>query len=233
MVLGGHHLGSEVDAAITCRFRPNEASTPIKVLSGENPGELVRQFLVHAKEVPDLAETHANVPGRNIGKLPDMAEQLAHKGLAEAHDLGVGFTFGIEVRASLATTHGQGGQGVFEDLLKSQEFQNAEVDGRVEAQTALVGTDGAVHLYPEAPVYKDFAGVVLPRNPEHDHPVRFHQSFQYLGATIFRMKVQKRFDGPKYFSCGLMKLPLVRVPALYKNHDFVHKSPLSYRTPLT
>lgn len=46
----------------------------------------------------------------------------------------------------LATAHGQGSEGVLEDLLKAQELDHAECDGGVEAQASLVGTNGAAEL---------------------------------------------------------------------------------------
>src|SRR5271169_6668241 len=48
--------------------------------------------------------------------------------------------------------HGQRGQRVLEDLLKGEELQDAQIDRGMEAQAALVGADGAVHLDAEAAI---------------------------------------------------------------------------------
>jgi hypothetical protein len=107
------------------------------------PVELVADALVLAEEEADLAAADADVTGRHVGVGADVAEELGHEALAEAHDLGVGLALGIEVGAALAAAHGQGGQGILEDLLEAEELEHAEVDGGVEAEAALVG--------PEAP----------------------------------------------------------------------------------
>ena len=119
------------------QLRPLPVSTPVNSL---------RQPLVLAEQEADLAAAHADVAGRHVGVRADVAEQLGHEALAEAHHFVVGLALGVEVRAALAAAHRQRGQGVLEDLLEGQELQHAEVDRRVEAQPALVGADGAVHL---------------------------------------------------------------------------------------
>ena len=69
----------------------------------------------------------------------DVTEQLGHEGLAEAHDLHVGLTLGVEVGATLAAAHGQGGEGILKDLLKAQELDDGEVYVVAEPKAALVG----------------------------------------------------------------------------------------------
>ena len=97
-----------------------------------------------------------------------MAGQLSHEGLAEAHDLGVGAAVRVEVGTALASADSLGGQGVLEDLLKTKELDDAGVDRGVEAQAALVGAQRGVELDAEAAVDVDLAGVIDPRDPEHD-----------------------------------------------------------------
>jgi hypothetical protein len=94
---------------------------------------------------------------RDVGVRADVAEQLGHEALAEAHDFVVALALGIEVGAALAAAHGERGEAVLEDLLEGQELEDAEVDGRMEAQAALVRADGAVHLDAEAAVDLDGA----------------------------------------------------------------------------
>ena len=56
-----------------------------------------------------------------------MTVELSHECLTELHDLIVAFTANREVRASLATTHGQCGQCVLEGLLETEELQDGKV----------------------------------------------------------------------------------------------------------
>jgi hypothetical protein len=48
---------------------------------------------------------------------------------------------------------GKGGEAVLEGLLEAEELQDAQVHAGVEAQAALVGSDGAVELDAEAAVH--------------------------------------------------------------------------------
>src|SRR5690606_18937331 len=112
----------------------------------------VRDPLVLAEHEPELTGADADVAGGDIGVLPEVAVQLRHEALAEAHDLGVAATLRIEVRAALRTTDRQAGEGVLEDLLEAEELHDAEVDGGAEAQAALEGPECAVELHPEPAV---------------------------------------------------------------------------------
>ena len=112
----------------------------------------VSTSLVLAKEVADLASAYADVAGRHVGVGADMAVELGHEALAEAHHFVVALALGIEVGTALAAAHGQRGERVLEDLFKRQKFQDAEIHAGVEAQSALVGSDCAVHLNAESAV---------------------------------------------------------------------------------
>jgi len=69
--------------------------------------------------------------------LTNVLVQLSHEGLAEASDLRDGSAFGVEVRASLSSSHGECCQAVLEDLLKTQKLDDAESDAGGQSQTAL------------------------------------------------------------------------------------------------
>ena len=105
-----------------------------------------------------------------------MAVQLGHKALAETHDLGVGLALRVKVGAALTAAHGQGGEGVFEDLLKAEEFHYGEIDRRMEAQTALVRADGGVELDAVAAVDPGHTVVVDPGDAEFYHALRFDKA---------------------------------------------------------
>jgi len=106
-----------------------------------------------------------------------MAEQLTHKALTEFHDLGIRLPFGIEIRTTLAAAHGQGGQAVFEYLLKGEKLQDAQIDTGVEAQATFVRPDSAVHLDPVSCVYLNLLLVIKPGHPEDDNPLGDNHSF--------------------------------------------------------
>src|SRR5581483_5512225 len=136
----------EVDGAVAGCLRPDQRSAPLDALAGQDARELVADPLVLAEEVPDLSTADADVAGRHVGVRADVALELGHERLAKAHDLSVALALRVEVRPALATAHRKGGERVLEDLLERQELEQAEVDRGVEAEPALVGADGAVHL---------------------------------------------------------------------------------------
>jgi hypothetical protein len=80
----------------------------------------------------------------------------------------VGLALGVEVATALAAAHGERREAVLEGLLEAEELQDAQVHGRVEAEAALVGADGAVELDAEAAVHLDRCPCRPPRHAEHD-----------------------------------------------------------------
>ena len=115
----------------------------------------------------------------------DVAVQLGHKALAERHNLAVGLALGVEVGAALAAADGQAGQGIFKDLLKAQEFDNAQIHRRMETQAALVGADGAVELHAVAAVDLNFTVVVHPRYAEHNLALRLGNALQNTAPSEY------------------------------------------------
>src|SRR5660398_255688 len=111
---GSEHLLGEVDGAVSGCFRSDDGATPGKALTCEHAAELITESLVLAKKVPYLAPTHPDITRRHICIGSDVAEELAHEALAEAHHLIVTLTLGVEVGAALAAAHGQSGQSVLE-----------------------------------------------------------------------------------------------------------------------
>src|SRR5208283_6231097 len=99
---------------------------------------------------------------RHVRVRSDMAEEFGHEALAELHHFVVALALGIKIRAALAAAHGERGQGILQYLLEGKEFQNAQVYGRMEAESALIGSDGAVHLDAESAIYLDVALIVDP-----------------------------------------------------------------------
>ena len=148
-----------------------------------------------------------------------MAGELSHEGLAKTHDLGVGLTLGVEVRAALSATHGQAGEGVLEDLLEAEELDDRQVHGGVEAQAALVGAQSGVVLDAEAAVHMDVTLVVGPRDAELDLSLGLDDSVDDRQVGVFGMTLRQRGDRQEDLVDGLMKLGLggVAVPDRFKN----------------
>jgi hypothetical protein len=101
-------------------------------------------------------------------KLTDVLVKLPHEGNAELADLVVRLALGIEVGTTLATAHVEAGQSILEDLLKTKELEDGQVDSGVETETALVGTESRVELHTVALVDLALALVVLPDDTELD-----------------------------------------------------------------
>jgi hypothetical protein len=59
----------------------------------------------------------------------------------------------------------------------------------MEAQSALVGTDRAVHLDPVATVHVDLAAVVHPRHAEHEHALGLHDPLEDLGPLPITLPI--------------------------------------------
>src|SRR5690606_18986910 len=113
-------------------------AAPADALAGDRTGLVpVAEPAVLAEEVADLAAAHADVAGRHIRVLADVAGELGHERLAEAHHLGVRPAVRVEVAAALGPADTLPGERVLEDLLEAQELHDAEVHARVEAEPAL------------------------------------------------------------------------------------------------
>ena len=72
----------------------------------------------------------------------------------------------VEVGSALSTAHLEASKGILEDLLESEELEDGQVDGRVEAESSLVRAEGAVELDSVTVVDLALAGVVLPGHTE-------------------------------------------------------------------
>ena len=119
-------LGGEVAQAVAGGLGTGQRAAEGQALAGEHTAlEAVGQTLVLAEHIADLAAADANITGGAVHELADVAVQLGHEALAEAHDFHVALAVGVEVGAALAAAHGQGGQAVLEGLLEAEELQDA------------------------------------------------------------------------------------------------------------
>ena len=150
-----------------------------------------------------------------------MTVELGDEALAEAHDLAVGLAVGVKVGAALAAAHGEGGQGVFEDLLEAKELDDGQVDRRMEAQTALVGADRGVELHTVATVDLNLAVVIDPGNAEHDDALGLDEALHKAGFFPLGVLVDDMLEALKDFINGLKELGLVGMILLKVCEDAV------------
>ena len=221
VLAGLQHLVGEINTAVAGGFRTNQRAAPTEAFAGEDAGKLVAQALVLAEEEADLASAHADVAGGHVGVGTDVAAQLGHEALAEAHDFVVALALGIEVGTALAAAHGQRGERVLEDLFKGQKLQDAEIDGGVEAQAALVGADGAVHLDAEAAVDLDVALVIEPWHAEHEHALGFGDALKNPGGDVLGVSLQHKAQRLEHFLYSLVKFRFRGILGFHQRHYIV------------
>ena len=89
----------------------------------------------------------------------------------------------------------------------------------MEAEAALIGTDGAVELDAVAEVRLDLALVVHPGDPEREDAVRLDHPLDDLRLLELGVLVVHLFDGFEDFLHGLEILFLKRVLGLELRHD--------------
>src|SRR5690606_1812258 len=96
----------------------------------------------------------------------------------ETHDLCIGLTLGVEVRAALTAAHGQGGERVLEGLLESQELEDGQIHRGVKAHPALVRANSGAVLDAEGTIDVDLALIVDPGDAELNRAFGFNQALQ-------------------------------------------------------
>ena len=124
--------------------------------------------------------------------------------------------------SAFAAADGQTSEGVFKDLLKAEEFQDALIDARMKAQATLIGADRTVELDAVSPVDLILALVVDPRNTEADDALRFDKAFKQLGLLIFGMALQDAAQGVENLGGCLKKFRLMRVFFLDRSQDLIN-----------
>ena len=221
IVAGPEHLLGEVDGAVAGRLRSDQGAAGLEPLAGDRTGELVRDALVLAEQVADLASADTDVARGHVGVRPDVAMEPGHERLAEPHHFLLALALGIEVGAALARTQGQRRERVLEDLLEGEELQHAQIHGRMESKAALVRSDGARHLHPVATVHLHLAAVVDPRDAEGDHALGLHEPLQHPGVAVDGEPIDAELDRAGRLSHCLQELRFVRVPG----RDIGHQTP--------
>ena len=193
-------------------------ATPVEALAGQNTGLIaVGDPFVLAEHVADLAATDADVTSGHVRVFTQVAVQLSHEGLAKTHHLGIGPAVRVEIGAALAAADGQTGQGVLEDLLKSQEFDDAQIDRGMEPQTTLVGAESRVELDAETTVDLHRSSVIHPGDTEDDLTLGLADALQDLVLEVVRVLLDNGLEALEDLPDGLVELGLTGVTS---NHGF-------------
>ena len=122
------HLAHEEDGAVPGRLRAHERAAPADAFAGEHAGFVpVGDALVLPEQEAELAAADADIARRNVGVLAEMAIELGHEALAEAHDFVVRLALRVEVRAAFAAADGHARERVLEELFEAQELDDAEI----------------------------------------------------------------------------------------------------------
>src|SRR5690606_16264117 len=216
LAAGAQHLLDEERAPVPGGLAPHLGAAVDQALAGEDAGLVaVGDPLVLPEQVADLPAPDADVARGHVGVLAEVAVELGHEALAEAHDLAVGAALRVEVRAALAAADRQPGQRVLEHLLEAEELHRAQQHRRVEPQPALVRAEGAVELDAELTVDVDAALVVLPGDPEDDLPLRLADPLDDLRVGVLGVLVHGGPDAFQDLAHGLVELPFTRVARQY------------------
>ena len=224
-----HHLVYKVQSTEARSLRAQDGTAPFNALACQGGTmELRGQLLVHAKEVADFASAYADVAGGHVHVRSDDLIEFAHECLAEAHDLCLALAAWREVTAALATAHRQCGQCVLECLFKSEELQDAEVYRCVEAQTALIGTDGTVELHTVADVDLHLTLVVYPGHTEGRDALGFYNALYNLRLLKLGVLVVNVLNRFKDFSYSLKILYFSWMLLLQSLHDFLYVHSIVY-----
>ncbi len=223
LAVAAEHLVREVQQAVAGSLSAGEASAVGQAFAGKHAFVQVTQALILAEKIADFAAAHADITGGNIGICTDIFIELCHEALAECHHLAVRLPLGVKVRAALCAADGQAGEGILEGLLKAKEFENAQVDGGVETEAALVWANGAVELDAVAVVYLHLSLIIHPGNAEHDDSLRCRQSLQKRTLAVCVL-VLLDYDGQRIHNLrhSLDKLRLIRILLLDALQYFTH-----------
>ena len=190
------------------------------------------QAAVLAVHVADFAAANAHITSGNVHIGSDVTVQSGHVALAEAHDLSIRLAGGIEVSAALTTAHGQAGQGVLKGLLEAQELDDGGGNIGLEAQAALIGTNGAVELAAVADIGMPLAVVVTPDNTEGEHTLRLDHTGQQVSLLIFGMSIDDGRNRSKNLFNSLAELGLISMLGLYVLDYAFNISVHWYQSPL-
>ena len=211
---GLEHLFGEEHQAVARGLAAHQRAPPVRTLAGEHAGLVaIGDALVLPEQIADFARADADVTGRHVGELADVAIQLGHEALAEAHHFTIRLALGVEVRAALGAADGHAGQRILEDLFEPQELDDAEVHRRMKAQAALVGPQRAVEVDAKAAIDLHRPLVVLPGHAEDELPLRLADTLDDLLFGVLRMLAQHGAERFGDFAHGLVEFGFAAIAA--------------------
>src|SRR5690606_14810656 len=185
---GLQHALHEIDGAIARRL-PTRAGAAIgQPFACQDAGFIaVGQPLVLSEEIADLAAANSDITRGDVGILSQMPPELGHEGLTEAHDFRLGAAARIEIRPALAAADGHPGQRILEGLLEAQKLDDAEIDGGMEPQAALVRAQRRIELNAKTAVDLHLALIIHPGNTKDDLPLWLADTLDQTVIGIFGM----------------------------------------------
>ena len=216
------HLAEEIYCTIACCLGANQRATKGHTLTGEDTCILQSEFAIHAIEVANLAATNTDITCGHVGLGTNVTPQLGHKGLAETHNLCIGFTLGVEVRTTLCTTHRECGEGILEALLEAEELQDAGVYAGMETQTALIGADCVIELEAVACIHLHLTLVINPHYLEGKTTVGLYDTLCDACCLELGVLVIDLLYGHENLAYRLQILTLAGVLALQLGHQFLY-----------
>ncbi len=181
---------------------------------------MVGDALILAEHIANLARADADIASGHVNIGTDMAVELGHEALAEAHHFMIAFALGVEVRAALAAAHRQAGQRVLESLLEREELQDAFGNRGVEANAALIWPNRIVVLHAPAALHANILVIIFPAHAERDDPVRFGDPAQDLVVVIFLLVGNEFVDILRNFLHSLDKFGLTNIAFLDAFHKY-------------
>ena len=117
----------------------------------------------------------------------------------------------IEIAATFCTTDRQCCQRILENLFKTKELENRQINCRMETKTTLIWTKCTIELNSVATVDMRFASIICPSYTEHNLSFRFNNSFEKRICFVFRMCIDNRCDRCQNFSHSLKKFWLIGI----------------------
>ena len=205
-------FGSIVAETVTGSLSACKRTTEGETFAGQNGTvKTVGETLVFTEEEANFTGAYADIAGGNIRELADMTVKLRHEALAETHYFSIRLALRVKVRSAFAATHRQCGEGVLQNLFKTEELHDREVNRGMEAKATFVRSDGGIILHTEAAVDANIALVIYPGNTELNHTLRLDKTLEKAGLFPFRVLVNDELQRLKHFSHSLKEFGLVGV----------------------
>src|SRR5699024_6093281 len=105
------HLVAKHHYTVAGSIGPNQGTAPGDTFAGKRAGlQTVCDTAILTKHETNLSGPDADVAGRNVLRVTNVAVALGHRRLADPHDFALGAARGIEILSAFCTTNWHGGQ---------------------------------------------------------------------------------------------------------------------------